>query len=44
MEKEIRGINILNPVDVDRDYYIRAVDFAIENGYNHAIKTVRKRL
>lgn len=35
MEKEIRGINILNPVDVDRDYYIRAVDFAIENGYNH---------
>ncbi len=35
MEKEIRGINILNPVDVDRDYYLHAVDFAIENGYNH---------
>ena len=34
-EKQVRGINILNPVDVDRDYYLKAVDFAIENNYNH---------
>ena len=33
--KKIRGINILNPVDVDRDYYLKAIDFAIENNYNH---------
>ena len=35
MEKQVRGINILNPVDVDRDYYLKAIDFAIENNYNH---------
>ncbi|MBE5750323.1 MAG: hypothetical protein E7346_05600 [Clostridiales bacterium] len=33
--KKVRGINILNPVDVDREYYLKAIDFAIENGYNH---------
>ena len=34
-EKQVRGINILNPVDVDRDYYMKAIDFAIANNYNH---------
>ena len=34
-KKKVRGINILNPVDVDRDYYLKAIDFAIENNYNH---------
>lgn len=34
-QKTIRGINILNPIDVDRDYYLKAIDFAIENNYNH---------
>ena len=33
--KKVRGINILNPVDVDREYYLKAIDFAIENGYNN---------
>lgn len=34
-EKEVRGINILNPVDVDREYYLKAINYAIENDYNH---------
>lgn len=34
-KKTIKGINILNPVDVDREYYLRAIDYAIENDYNH---------
>ena len=34
-EKKVRGINILNPVDVDREYYLNAIDYAIENEYNH---------
>ncbi|MBR5899831.1 MAG: hypothetical protein IKZ38_00360 [Clostridia bacterium] len=35
MQKQIRGINILNPVRVDGEYYEKAVDFAIKNNYNH---------
>ncbi len=34
-DKKVKGINILNPVDVDREYYLHAVDYAIENDYNH---------
>ena len=34
-EKQVRGINILNPVDIDRDYYLHAIDYAIKNDYNH---------
>lgn len=34
-EKKVRGINILNPVEVDRDYYLMAIDYAIANDYNH---------
>lgn len=34
-EKKVRGINILNPVEVDRDYYLKAIDYAIANDYNH---------
>ena len=34
-EKAIKGINILNPVDLDREYYLHAIDYAIENDYNH---------
>ncbi len=31
----IKGISFLNPVDVDRDYYMFIVDYAIKNGYDH---------
>lgn len=34
-EKKVRGINILNPVEVDREYYLKAIDYAIACGYNH---------
>lgn len=34
-EKKVRGINILNPVEVDRDHYLKAIDYAIANDYNH---------
>ena len=34
-EKQVRGINILNPVDIDRDYYLNSIDYAIKNDYNH---------
>lgn len=34
-EKQVRGINILNPVDIDRDYYLSSIDYAIRNDYNH---------
>lgn len=34
-EKKVRGINILNPVEVDREYYLKAIDYAIANDYNH---------
>ena len=30
-EKQVRGINILNPVDIDRDYYLNSIDYAIKN-------------
>ena len=33
--KMIKGISVLNPVDVDRDYYLFTVDYAIKNGYDH---------
>ena len=31
----IKGISFLNPVVVDRDYYLFIVDYAIKNGYDH---------
>ena len=31
----IKGISFLNPVAVDRDYYLFVVDYAIKNGYDH---------
>ncbi len=31
----IKGISFLNPVVVDRDYYMFIVDYAIKNGYDH---------
>lgn len=31
----MRGINIFNPVDIDRDYYLKAIDYAIKNGIDH---------
>ena len=31
----IKGISFLNPVDVDRDYYLFVVDYAIKNGFDH---------
>ena len=34
-EKQVRGINILNPVDIDRDYYLKSIDYAIKNGINY---------
>ena len=34
-EKQVRGINILNPVDIDREYYLNSIEYAIRNNYNH---------
>ena len=34
-EKQVRGMNILNPVEIDRDYYLKSIDYAIENDFNH---------
>lgn len=35
MRKIIKGISTLNPVDVERDYYLFTVDYAIKHGYDH---------
>jgi len=31
----IKGISVLNPVDVEKDYLEYTVDYAIKNGYDH---------
>ena len=31
----IKGISVLNPVDIEREYLNFTVDYAIKNGYNH---------
>ena len=31
----IKGISIINPDEVEKDYLIYCVDYAIKNGYNH---------
>ncbi len=31
----IKGISVLNPVDVEKDYLLYTVDYAIKNGFNH---------
>ena len=35
MRKIIKGISTVNPVDVERDYYLFTVDYAIEHGFDH---------
>ena len=31
----IKGISVLNPVDIEREYLNFTVDYAIKNGYDH---------
>lgn len=31
----IKGISVCNPVDLERDYLLYTVDYAIKNGYDH---------
>ena len=31
----IKGISIINPDEVEREYYNKCIDYAIEKGYNH---------
>ena len=31
----MHGINIFNPIDIDRDCYLKAIDYAVKNGINH---------
>ncbi len=31
----MKGINIFNPVDIERDYYLKIVEYAKENGIDH---------
>ncbi len=33
--KIMKGISTLNPVDVERDYYLFTVNYAIEHGFDH---------
>ncbi len=33
--KMMKGISTLNPVDVERDYYLYTVDYAISHGFDH---------
>ena len=35
MRNIIKGISTLNPVDVERDYFLFTVDYAIKHGYDH---------
>lgn len=35
MRKMIKGMSALNPVDVERDYLMYTVDYAIEHGFDH---------
>lgn len=31
----MKGINIFNPVDIERDYYLKAIEYAKQNGIDH---------
>ena len=33
--KMMKGISTLNPVDVEREYYLYTVDYAIKHGFDH---------
>lgn len=33
--KPVRGISVVNPDEVERDYLLYCVDYAVKNGYNH---------
>jgi len=35
MKEFIKGISVLNPDDVELDYYLYTVDYAIEHGFDH---------
>ncbi len=35
LENKIKGISIINPDEVERDYYLYCIDYAIKNQYNH---------
>ena len=35
MRNIIKGISTVNPVDVERDYFLFTVDYAIEHGFDH---------
>lgn len=35
MNKDIKGINVCNPVDVDKEYLLYTVEYAHDNGFNH---------
>ena len=35
MREFIKGISVLNPDDVELDYYLYTVDYAIEHGFDH---------
>lgn len=35
MNKDIKGINVCNPVDVDKEYLLYTVEYAHQNGFNH---------
>lgn len=31
----MKGINIFNPIEIERDYYLKIIDYAKENGIDH---------
>lgn len=35
MENRIKGISVCNPVDIERDYLMDTVDYAIKHNINH---------
>lgn len=35
LEDKIKGISIINPDEVERNYYLYCIDYAIKNGFNH---------
>ena len=34
-QDRIKGMAVCNPVDVKKKYLLHAVDYAIQNGFNH---------
>lgn len=35
LKNKIKGISIINPDEVKRDYYFYCIDYAIKNEFNH---------